>query len=717
MGKTHISIALLVVFSISLLAPLTIMKPMLQAQTAADEHKFTIADADWLDGWLYRKALNISGKPGAGTNYQIIVSIYSTEGVDSGSSIYTSGNCQADFGDIRFTASDGVTMLDYWMASSDSTHATFYVEISEDLDTDKTIYVYYGTKDETTTTSSPEDSLLFYDDFAASVVDWNKWASTSPNSYSISLNNTLEANTASTTEFIRTKSSFSDHVMVQFAVHASFKDNHYFIVSFEEDPSDWGTPAHTMFYSKGSPFDAALEINGTTSTKVPVSWDATIGARVIFKIDGANVEVSVRQGGNTWSANTTDAIYSGGDRYLKFLNLHGLFSAYLDDVIITKYVADGPTISSTGQEEANPSAVQPVGPSLDNPMFYVGVSGLVFLVAVVSIVVIKKVREGGESDRAFEIISPERSRTMSLPDDTLVESVAGASGAPRVFDTGASVASETIEVKSGFDAIGENLKLAVKVINNSNLIITDVQVILNPPDGFEFTKGSTNIQDLGDIPGHGFQSAIFWLKALRCVDSEYSGTVVYVDASGEQHVVKIPPKRLVNICPMLAAAKDTEEIFAKLKSGALARNCSAFEFTGSPQMVLKLAQARLVGLTPIDESEQRFEDDLYLGYAYYVGETKYGEYKFAIEIQVSGTSQGGVLTISVYSDDERILSGFFVDIMYDIRQHIEIIEEKMCPIASCPKCGANIDLSKIGENRVYRCEYCGTISKVAPWLN
>ena len=134
-------------------------------------------------------------------------------------------------------------------------------------------------------------------------------------------------------------------------------------------------------------------------------------------------------------------------------------------------------------------------------------------------------------------------------------------------------------------------------------------------------------------------------------------------------------------------------------------------------MVLKLAQARLVGLTPIDESEQRFEDDLYLGYAYYVGETKYGEYKFAIEIQVSGTSQGGVLTISVYSDDERILSGFFVDIMYDIRQHIEIIEEKMCPIASCPKCGANIDLSKIGENRVYRCEYCGTISKVAPWLN
>jgi len=72
--------------------------------------------------------------------------------------------------------------------------------------------------------------------------------------------------------------------------------------------------------------------------------------------------------------------------------------------------------------------------------------------------------------------------------------------------------------------------------------------------------------------------------------------------------------------------------------------------------------------------------------------------------------------LSVYSDDERILSGYMVDVMQDVREHVTVLEEQACPLATCPKCGADIDTTKIDENRVYICTYCGGASKAAPWL-
>ena len=119
----------------------------------------------------------------------------------------------------------------------------------------------------------------------------------------------------------------------------------------------------------------------------------------------------------------------------------------------------------------------------------------------------------------------------------------------------------------------------------------------------------------------------------------------------------------------------------------------------------------------MDRSEQTFDDGVYLGYTSYLGKTKYGEKRFAAEILVSGTTEGGTLTITVYSDDERILSGFFVDVMESVREHIEVLEERTCPVATCPKCGANLALDDITEDRIYRCSFCGVVGKAPPWLS
>ena len=69
--------------------------------------------------WGRRKAITITGSTaGNQTNYQLKITV--TYGSDM----------QADFDDIRFTSSDGTTLIDYYLESkTDSSTADFWVEI------------------------------------------------------------------------------------------------------------------------------------------------------------------------------------------------------------------------------------------------------------------------------------------------------------------------------------------------------------------------------------------------------------------------------------------------------------------------------------------------------------------------------------------------------------------------------------------------------------
>ena len=127
------------------------------------------SDAAWYSGWSYRKSHVINAASGAGTNYQVKITAHYGAGTDSGADVYLSNHSRTDFGDIRFTGSDGATLLDYWMESeTDSDNAVFWVEVSEDLSSaNRTVYVYYG-KSDATTASNLDNTFLWGDDFDGS---------------------------------------------------------------------------------------------------------------------------------------------------------------------------------------------------------------------------------------------------------------------------------------------------------------------------------------------------------------------------------------------------------------------------------------------------------------------------------------------------------------------------------------------------------------------
>ena len=117
--------------------------------------KVAVNTTAWLSGWSYRKSHEIYNATGAGTNYQIKITVINGTGTDSGDTVYINNKTRSDFGDIRFVNTTDNGVYDYWMEElNEGENATFWVEIGEDLsNTNRTIYMYYGNSGATTTSN------------------------------------------------------------------------------------------------------------------------------------------------------------------------------------------------------------------------------------------------------------------------------------------------------------------------------------------------------------------------------------------------------------------------------------------------------------------------------------------------------------------------------------------------------------------------------------
>lgn len=115
--------------------------------------------------WSRRAPVTVNNIGSNLSDYQVIVNV--TYDADM----------QSDFDDIRFTASDGVTSLSYWMDSYIAdTSAVFWVNVTSAPAGDSTIYMYYGNSG-VSSTSNGTNTFIFFDDFE---VDLSKWTEISP---------------------------------------------------------------------------------------------------------------------------------------------------------------------------------------------------------------------------------------------------------------------------------------------------------------------------------------------------------------------------------------------------------------------------------------------------------------------------------------------------------------------------------------------------------
>jgi len=94
----------------------------------------------WLPDYLYRKPLILTGgASGAQNSFQLAITV-----------AHVTGKIQADFDDVRFTQSDGTTLVDAWLESKvDSTSAETWAEFptTPANTVEQTYYMYYGKAD------------------------------------------------------------------------------------------------------------------------------------------------------------------------------------------------------------------------------------------------------------------------------------------------------------------------------------------------------------------------------------------------------------------------------------------------------------------------------------------------------------------------------------------------------------------------------------------
>jgi hypothetical protein len=133
-------------------------------------------------GWSYKKAIVVDQTDDIGaTNYQMKITVhYGGADVDDNEAtgvIHTPNASVADFDDLRFTQSNGTTLIDYWIESkTDSNNAVVWVEIPMlDDAADTTIYMYYGNAGASAVGTSQEMGTATFTLFDEFTVDLAKW--------------------------------------------------------------------------------------------------------------------------------------------------------------------------------------------------------------------------------------------------------------------------------------------------------------------------------------------------------------------------------------------------------------------------------------------------------------------------------------------------------------------------------------------------------------
>lgn len=96
--------------------------------------------ADWSSGWDYRKTITLTGEAGAGTHYQVNLSI----GNSSGGDFHLEGHCTDFPNDTVVTDDDGVTKLPFWIENASADPIRMWINVSDNLNTSQDVCVYYG---------------------------------------------------------------------------------------------------------------------------------------------------------------------------------------------------------------------------------------------------------------------------------------------------------------------------------------------------------------------------------------------------------------------------------------------------------------------------------------------------------------------------------------------------------------------------------------------
>ncbi len=142
-----------------------------------------------------------------------------------------------------------------------------------------------------------------------------------------------------------------------------------------------------------------------------------------------------------------------------------------------------------------------------------------------------------------------------------------------------------IIIKRGYSLTGDMFKFGVKVENNSNYKIIDVDVKLRVPEALTIINPKSSIFRIRSIDPNSAETATFLMRPIRCISGFIKGTVEYEDPiSNEINMIKMNPKEIQSICPFVEPNPMPETEYIELLNELDKTNDfvqTGYSFTGS----------------------------------------------------------------------------------------------------------------------------------------
>ena len=228
-----------------------------------------------------------------------------------------------------------------------------------------------------------------------------------------------------------------------------------------------------------------------------------------------------------------------------------------------------------------------------------------------------------------------------------------------------------IEIKRGYEVLPDNnVRFGIRVINNSEFLIVDVDVILDYSESLFKIDGNT-IQNLGIINPTIPRTAVFILKPLGCIHrEEIAATVRYKDYTGKRHTLDMRPKEVHCVCPFLKGKPmNRGEFFELSESGHTAEAGLNFQGMDAARLTSFLVQTCKSRHYKVDEHSIEGGTILYLA-SESIGEKAY----YLLTAYIKETDELTQVMLRAVSDKPHGLNGFLNEIVDNLRHVVSTVQ-------------------------------------------
>jgi hypothetical protein len=227
-----------------------------------------------------------------------------------------------------------------------------------------------------------------------------------------------------------------------------------------------------------------------------------------------------------------------------------------------------------------------------------------------------------------------------------------------------------IDVKRGYEVLPNNdVIFGVRITNNTDSVISDVQVILDYNESLFKLQGD-KVQKLDSIPPKVPRTTKFILKPLGCVHKEnIEATITYRDHRWEKHIVTIKPKEVHCVCPFLHPRPMTKNEFLQISSNSHAIETGiSFQGIEPSELITFLMQTCSTRLYVVDSHFVGLDRVLYFS-----GESMGEKTCYLLTALIKGNTDVTQIMLRAVSDKTHGINGFLNEIVLELKNLVNTV--------------------------------------------